>query len=509
MRAQASVWCGALALLLSSADPARAQSEQAPAAEDDGRAAAPPPASDPAATPAPPVAEAASVEAARRHFANGVRLYQDANYSAALIEFEASNELVPGAASLQNIALCQKAMFRYAAAADTLDLLLSTYGSTLSANEQATVTAAKEELQSLTRHLRVHASPVDALVKLDGEPMTQEQLKAGLRVNVGEHQLSASAPGYATKSVPVRLASGLGPVDVKLRLEAVAGFVTIVTEQKGAAIAVDGRALDYDRWSGPLAPGEHVLQIYKAGHETVEEPFDVVVGERKVIRASAGGELEESGLAPEVQAQLRRGWYGMGAFNLMLVPDAPAGVTVDDSFNSGAVSWGARAGYRLLDPVGVEMLIEGGRTDVTGACIEQDDLDKWPGIDELCGDDQTDDLAYSITAFRLGGNMRLFSNGMRTRFTSTVGFGAVQHSFQLDQPDDDSKFDAQAMNAYVLVEIGVQFNLNRLLLEADFVTYLESRGSLGNDDHDELFNEGGIKSLGLGIKAGWSEWKPR
>ena len=54
----------------------------------------------------------------------------------------------------------------------------------------------------------------------------------------------------------------------------------------------------------------------------------------------------------------------------------------------------------------------------------------------------------------------------------------------------------------------MQFNLNSLLLEADFVTDVESRGALGNDERD-LFEEGGLKSLGLGIKAGWSEWKPR
>ena len=143
---------------------------------------------------------------------------------------------------------------------------------------------------------------------------------------------------------------------------------------------------------------------------------------------------------------------------------------------------------------------------MAGACIE--DPDMWEGVDASCDDEQAAELGYAITAFRLGGNMRLFSNGTRARFTSTLGFGAVQHSFQLEQPSTDD-FDAQALNAYVLVEIGVQFNLNRLLLEADFVTYVESRGSLGNDDHDELFNEGGLKSLGLGIKAGWSEWKPR
>lgn len=450
-------------------------------------------------------AESAAVLAARRHFENGVRLYQDANYSAALIEFEAANELKPGSASLQNIALCQKALFRYAAAAATLDLLLSNYGTTLSSDERQVVETAKQELEALTRHLRIHVTPSTAVLKLDGKELTPEEKTAGLRVNVGEHQVSVSAPGYATQTLSARVASGHGPVDVKVELEPVAGFVTIITEQKGAAIAVDGRALDYERWSGPLEPGEHVLQIYKAGHATVEEPFEVVLGEHKLIRASAGGELEESAVGAE-PAPARRGWYGMGAFNLLLVPDAPDGVRVDNSFNSGALSWGGRAGYRFLDPLGVEVLIEGGRTRVTDACIEAEDSHKWEGVDASCEDGNAT-LGYAITAFRLGGNLRLFSNGERARFTSTIGFGGVQHRFQLEEPSTDA-FDAQALNAYVLVEIGVQFNLNRLLLEADFVTYVESRGSLGNDERD-LFNEGGLKSLGLGIKAGWSEWKPR
>jgi len=505
MRVLSSLECSIVAFVLAAASHATAQAPADLEAQRGNGATTPAPGEALEAT-EPELAEPANVRAARHHFANGVRLYQDANYSAALIEFEAANELKPGAASLQNIALCQKALFRYAAAAATLDLLLSNHGGTLPPAERDAVEAAKQELESLTRHLRVHVTPAVAVVKLDGTELTQAEKHAGLRVNIGEHQLSVSAPGYAPEQSSVRVASGQGPVDVKVRLKAVAGFVTIVTEQKGAAIAVDDRALAYERWSGPLTPGEHVLQVYKAGHATVEEFFEVEVGEHKIIRAGAGGELEESALG-EPRAPARRGWYGMGAFNIMLVPDVPDGLRVDDSFNSGALSWGARAGYRLLDPLGVEVLIEGGSTRATDACIE--DEDQWEGIAASCDpkDEEDETLEYTITAFRLGGNLRLFSNGQRARFTSTLGFGAVQHRFQLDEPSTDD-FDAQALNAYVNVEIGVQFNLNRLLLEADFVTYVESRGALGNDERD-LFNEGGLKSLGLGIKAGWSEWKPR
>src|SRR5690606_30862666 len=127
----------------------------------------------------------------------------------------------------------------------------------------------------------------------------------------------------------IQIASGESPASVELALEPEAGFVTVITETPGAAIAIDGRALAYHRWSGPLEPGEHWLQIYKTGHETVERVFELELGETKLIRESAGGEVEESAVAPAEQSV--RGWYGLGAFNWLLVPDAPHGVRVDRS----------------------------------------------------------------------------------------------------------------------------------------------------------------------------------
>jgi hypothetical protein len=190
----------------------------------------------------------------------------------------------------------------------------------------------------------------------------------------------------------------------------------------------------------------------------------------------------------------------------MFVPDAPDGIKVDKtSVKSGALSWGGRAGYRLLDALGAELLIEQGVTSVSDACIENESL--WEGVNARCSDSSgnAESFEYFMYAFRLGGNMRIFSDGSRARFTSTLGFGAVTHNFELRKPSGNEDFNDQALNAYVLVEIGVQANFGRLLLEADFVTYVESRGSLG-DDRD-LFNEGGLKSVGFGIKAGWSDWK--
>src|SRR6187401_2786883 len=73
------------------------------------------PAADPEPSSSNATAEATAE--ARRHFKLGIKLYQDTNYPGALAEFEAAYAQKPGPSSLQNVALCQKALFRYREAA--------------------------------------------------------------------------------------------------------------------------------------------------------------------------------------------------------------------------------------------------------------------------------------------------------------------------------------------------------------------------------------------------------
>jgi len=66
----------------------------------------------------------AAPDEAKRHFTNGVHLFEDRNFAGALVEFEASFQQNPTAAALQNIAVCQKGLFRYADAISTLERML-------------------------------------------------------------------------------------------------------------------------------------------------------------------------------------------------------------------------------------------------------------------------------------------------------------------------------------------------------------------------------------------------
>src|SRR5690606_19222367 len=110
----------------------------------------------------PPQAEQQAL--GRQHFRNGVKLFQDGNYSGALAEFEAAYRLKPSAASLQNIALSLKALFRYSEAAETLNRLLARHGSELTQAERTTIREAIDELSSLVGTIVLRVQPTNARI---------------------------------------------------------------------------------------------------------------------------------------------------------------------------------------------------------------------------------------------------------------------------------------------------------------------------------------------------------
>src|SRR6185503_15191403 len=60
-------------------------------------------------------------DAYRLHMDNGVKLYQDKNFAAAIAEFEAAYKARPKASPLMNISLCYKSVFAYPKAIAALE----------------------------------------------------------------------------------------------------------------------------------------------------------------------------------------------------------------------------------------------------------------------------------------------------------------------------------------------------------------------------------------------------
>jgi len=218
-------------------------------------------------------------DTARAHFREGVRLYQDGRYSGALAEFEAAFALKPGPGSLQNIALCQKALLRYAAAVDSLARLLDAYAGELSAEELDAARRAKAELEALVRPVRVEVTPATAAITVDALPLAA---RAGSvqRLNVGTHTFSAAARGYDRATQTVAVPAGTTVLVVRLALTPNAGFLEVTAADPSQAIAIDGRPVAYGHCASVVTPRvPHLIQIYRPGEPAFERRVTLLPGQ--------------------------------------------------------------------------------------------------------------------------------------------------------------------------------------------------------------------------------------
>jgi hypothetical protein len=472
---------------------------------------------------APPAADPnkAATEQARRHFKSGVKLYQDANYSAALAEFEAAYAVKPGPGSLQNIALCQKALFRYGEAADTLGKLLRRHDAELSEGERAAARQAKEELENLVGALRIRVKPDQASVTLDGKPLGQAERMSAIRVNVGEHTLSAEAPGYAAVTKTVRVASGREEVPVELALEPVSGFVDVRASDPGAAIAIDGKPVALGQWVGPLTAGEeHLVQVYRSGFQPFEQRIRLERGQMLVIMGKLGPATapgEETGGTPATAGALPSppvkakpvGWYAQGTLTFYGTRSKPFDFELDGA-SSAAGGIGARVGYRIWPTLALDGFLELGRLAVEGACD-----DSSPSVVEVgitCADSDRVIRDYEIGWFRLGPIFRLMNAHERWRVVGGIGTGFVYHRFHLGASEDGNFGEANTNGAdpYFLLELGFSANWRHVIFGLDLVTILD--GTRGLDAGNEsAFEDSGrtLAFFGIGVRIGYSQWAAR
>ncbi len=465
------------------------------------RAAHAAPAADQEPTSSSTAAEATAE--ARRHFKLGIKLHQDGNYPGALAEFEAAYAAKPGPSSLQNVALSQKALFRYREAAATLEDLLRAHGSELSEGETKAVTEAITELHGLVGSIVVNVEPSEAKVSIDGRALPLSEQRTGVELNVGEHTLIADLPGYARLSRVVRVASGQKRVPIELKLRATDGFLNVIASDPRAAIAIDGTTRAFHEWRGGVKPDtDHLIQVFREGYESFETSVSVALGKTLELHAELGPRiagdaaevrLEKPGSMPAPPPRrVPRGYYGL----LTLGALGPGQHPLELSGTGKAMGTiGLRAGYRLSAPVALEGMIDFGRLEVKDAKSE----------------DGTTSRSYSLNALRFGPNLRLMTTGKTVRFSSTLGAGAVHHQLVLDPVAPSlSGGKVSGFDPYFLLELGVQWSLGHFLLGAEVVTLIDGATSLNEhaiEGTSKAFsNTNTLPLFGLGIQGGYSLW---
>jgi hypothetical protein len=441
----------------------------------------------------------------RQFFDRGVHLYRRGDVQGALAEFQAAYRVHPNYAALENVALCQKALFRYKESKATLESLLASHAHELTAADRATVDATIRDLATHIGSIKISVTPATAEISLDDSDLPNLELAGLIELDVGEHHLHVEAEGYEPANRLLSIADGAN-APVGVALVPTHGFLTVLAPDEHSAIAVDGHAVAFESYRGVVLPGRHVIQVYRTGFEPYEAIVELEAGQSVTIRGKLGEPIEDDD-APikEFQAgrppRQLRGWYGLLDFSVLNWVGAPEFIDASGHGHLG-YGYGLHAGYRLFTPIGIEAVISATHHDVIGTC-EAD-----APLCDLQSATPTTNPNYQLDTRRAGGAMRLMSGGENIRFTSSIGIGAVLHDLHIfsKQP--------KGVDAYFALEAGAQVNLDHVLVELVGVGWFESASSITARDsagqkYAPYLNGNGIQMFGLSLRVGWSEWTPR
>lgn len=438
---------------------------------------------------------AADREDARRHLRAGVTLYNEGNYEAALVEFEASFAELASAAALQNIALCQTKLFRYVEAIDTFERLRKSFGASLSTQESESVEEAMRNLSQLVGVLTVRVEPQTAVVTVNGRRLGSDELAYPVRLSSGSYRIEAAAPGHVSAAQTVKVAGGEART-VRIDLRRAVGSLTVDVNDDDAVVLIDRVPLGRGGWEGDVLAGEHLVEVVKAGHATTSTRVAVRTGDKMELRLHVGPEQEgaDSSLAYDLASLPYRhgrkgrsplesdvGWYGSIMASHLAVLRSPDGFEADDDADVAGGSFGLRAGYRFGSYLALEGVYDAGSQSVSGT---------WEGARET----------YDLTARRVGGNVRLLLGGKSVRLTGAVGAGAVWHRLDL------AERAYAGTNSYLGLDLGPQFNVGQVLLDLVVQGYLEGANA-ARDGGDRIYTERTVlPQVGVGLRVGFSQW---
>jgi hypothetical protein len=140
---------------------------------------------------------------AAKHFQIGVTLYSDADYRAALVEFQRAYALAPNVAVFYNVGEAQYQLQDYASALATFERYVAMTPASDSRRSEVVQTLAV--LRSRVGRLSVVTDPPGADVSIDDQPIGKTPIEQPVAVSVGHRKVTAALFGHqmVTKTVDI------------------------------------------------------------------------------------------------------------------------------------------------------------------------------------------------------------------------------------------------------------------------------------------------------------------
>jgi hypothetical protein len=179
-------------------------------------------------------AEAGDVEQARKHFGQGLKLYKDGDFDAALVQFERAYAVKPNFKVLYNIAQCYFELHQYVEARDTLARYLKEGAGQIDAERQIKVETDVADLQRRIAHLTLKVNVTTVYV--DGKKIGVTPLSAVVDVSEGQRTISVETADRGSKQRVVRVGGGEDQViDIQFAAPSAAPVTTAAPSNKTEA----------------------------------------------------------------------------------------------------------------------------------------------------------------------------------------------------------------------------------------------------------------------------------
>lgn len=148
------------------------------------------------------------VSEAAKHFKMGVKLYQEADFPGALIEFRAANALVPNYRILYNLGQVAQEMHDWASALRYYREYLDSGGTAVKGARRKEVEKSISELVPQVGRLTVKLVGASGTISLDGDLAAPAIESEGVTLNPGPHKVAVTFPAHQPELRLVEIVAG-------------------------------------------------------------------------------------------------------------------------------------------------------------------------------------------------------------------------------------------------------------------------------------------------------------
>ncbi len=153
-------------------------------------------------------ADDGALDQARAHWKQGVKLFDEQDYRAALIEFKRAYQLTPSFAVLYNIAQCEYQLLDYAGALDAFERYVAEGGAQIPPERRTKVDKDLAELRGRVATVTIEVAIPGVEVFVDDALVGTTPLGKPIRLNTGRRQLRATKAGFEPTTKTIDVAGG-------------------------------------------------------------------------------------------------------------------------------------------------------------------------------------------------------------------------------------------------------------------------------------------------------------